>query len=131
MANATRTPHEYKFTKATTYAEAIKYDAKEKGRIVTCESNNSSFSKNDLWINSKYFGFINSRLYAGTDGNNLTKQDFNLKWENGSWCDYKVKGYYKNFRVNKQAQLGPSWECKYFHNLKSCKLISSEIHERK
>ena len=104
MVNATRTPHEYKFTKAATYAEAIEYDAKKaKGRVVSCDSNNSSFSKNDSWINSRYFGFINSRLYIGTDGNNTTKQDFDLKWEKGSWCDSKVKGSFRNLKVNKQG----------------------------
>lgn len=89
MANATRTPHDYKFKIAEVFADAIKYDQETKDTI-NKNTLISSFPKNDQWLYSKYFGFISSRLYLGTDKNDSVKQDFHLKWEEGSWCDFHI-----------------------------------------
>lgn len=59
-----------------------------KGTMIPSNYTTSPYNEsynNDSWVNSKYFGFISSRIYAGTLNNLTVNYSKEYKFVKGSW----------------------------------------------
>lgn len=115
LANATRTPRDFRFDFSEIYALALDYDnykanilrkdpeaivdledysgVKYKGGLCKLTNEEKVYLKNHNkdWIKSKYFGSISAMIYNGTTNLNENEQDFELKYNLNSWCGIQMQ----------------------------------------
>ena len=88
LCNSTRTEKNFVFDSYELVREAHQYDiqqsaVKTQGLVSPClDRKGQSFKE---WFETKYFGFVNSRIYNGTLNMDKIMQDFNYTFVKWSW----------------------------------------------
>lgn len=88
---STRTPHEFIFEDYKLIQEAVEYDVAKEAKFRpsgTPETTPDSFQE---WFQSKYFGFVTSRIYIGSMSIEDITQDFSYTYAPLSWSDLDQK----------------------------------------
>lgn len=106
LETATRNPKQFTLHHLDTFAERIRRDAlthhewtldgillteyKDKGHTNKPKGSSNKWTF-DAWFESKYGGYLQSRLYAGTFNIKDIIQDFSYHFETWSWSDLELR----------------------------------------
>lgn len=86
LETATRTPKVFVFEDYALIQEAVIYDMKQSTTSIHQPELTPDFQE---WFNSKYLGFVSSRIYNGTIDISQIEQDFEYSFKKGTWSQYE------------------------------------------
>lgn len=87
LETATRIPKLFVFEDYALIQEAVIYDMKHS----TTSPQPDKTPDFQEWFNSKYLGFVSSRIYNGTIDISQIEQDFEYSFKKGTWAQYESK----------------------------------------